>query len=210
MSHYETVTGPEGDFAPGSHALVLKNKLGISNKDEMDQREFIALTAAQQLYLKKITVATRFTAALILEMHREWLGEIYVWAGRYRTVELAKKEFRWPPAHRVPDLMKDFEATILKQYTPGRGDAEEVADAMARVHAELLLIHPFRDGNGRIARWIADLMALQAGFPLPKYNLGRERSRHRKEYIAAVGQGYLMNYAPLASFFGEALERARD
>ena len=33
--------------------------------------------------------------------------------------------------------------------------------AVAIEHAELLLIHPFRDGNGRVARWLADVMAVQ-------------------------------------------------
>ena len=35
--------------------------------------------------------------------------------------------------------------------------------SIAMVHTELLLIHPFRDGNGRLARWLADIMAAQAG-----------------------------------------------
>jgi len=38
------------------------------------------------------------------------------------------------------------------------------ATALAEVHAELILIHPFREGNGRLARLLALLMALQAGF----------------------------------------------
>jgi len=36
-------------------------------------------------------------------MHYDWLGDIYEWAGRYRTVELAKDSFRWPPAYRVEE-----------------------------------------------------------------------------------------------------------
>jgi len=43
---------------------------------------------------------------------------------------------------------------------------EEVIKALAVVHTELVLIHPFRaEGNGRVARMLATLMALQAGLP---------------------------------------------
>jgi hypothetical protein len=68
---------------------------------------------------------------------------------------------------------------------------------MAVVHAELLLIHPFRDGNGRLARWLADLMAVQAGLPVPDYALsGRGSTTRQEHYVAAVRQGYIQNYAP--------------
>lgn len=40
---------------------------------------------------------------------------------------------------------------------------------LAIIHAEFLLIHPFREGNGRLARWLAELMCLQSGLPLPDF-----------------------------------------
>ncbi len=41
---------------------------------------------------------------------------------------------------------------------------EQVIEAIATVHVELILIHPFREGNGRLSRLLADVMAVQAGF----------------------------------------------
>ena len=74
--------------------------------------------------------------------------------------------------------------------------------------AEFLLIHPFRDGNGRIARWVADLMALQAGYPFPSYGFtGRGALARRHYYLAAVSRGYVVDYAALTDFFAEAIER---
>jgi len=105
-------------------------------------------------------------------VHRNWLGELYAWAGQYRTVELQKDNFAWPPAWRVSDNLAVFEREMLGRFTPCRpGPLAQVADAMAHIHAELLLIHPFRDGNGRLARWLADIMAVQAGYPVPDYGL---------------------------------------
>ena len=60
--------------------------------------------------------------------------------------------------------MADLQAGALARCTPCRpADMQKVAAALAEVHVELVLIHPFREGNGRLARLLATLMALQAG-----------------------------------------------
>jgi len=69
-------------------------------------------------------------------------------------------------AHTIPALMVDFERHQLRRHTPCHSSGREgIAEAMAEVHVELMLIHPFREGNGRIGRLLATLMALQAGLP---------------------------------------------
>ncbi len=82
---------------------------------------------------------------------------------------------------------------------------------MAEVHAELLLIYPFRDGNGRLVRLLADVMALQAGWRLPDYRFrGRGSERERAVYFAAVKQGYLTRYDDLTAFFLRAVSRGAE
>jgi len=178
----------------------------------MDRIEYEALLAAQTAYLERITPGMRFTGALLRRMHRDWLGGIYEWAGQYRGVDLAKGGFRWPPAFRVQPNMEAFEANILGQYTPCRpGPLKQVAQCIAITHAELLLIHPFRDGNARLARWLADLMALQANFPTPAYGFtGRGSRSRRAAYLQAVRGGYVKDYEPLALVLREAIERRLD
>ena len=204
---YAAPQGAEAEFEPGSRGRVLRNLLGIRLKRDMDRAEHRALLAAQTAYLRTIGPKTRFTSALIRQMHSDWLGGIYEWAGRYRTVELQKGDFRWPPAYRVPENMAALETSLLKWHTPCRpGPLPLVARRIAEVHAELLLIHPFRDGNGRVARWLADLMAFQAGFPAPEYPFeGRGSTSRKQRYIEAVGQGALRNYDLLTAFFAEVL-----
>ena len=63
-------------------------------------------------------------------------------------------------------LMAEFEQAPLRQFTPCHfSTVSALAFAMAVVHVELVLIHPFRDGNGRVARILSILMGLQAGLP---------------------------------------------
>jgi cell filamentation protein len=86
---------------------------------------------------------------------------------------------------------------------------EDVARDIAIVHAEFLLIHPFRDGNGHLARWLADLMALQAGRSAPDYGFTGVSGRlQRRTYLHAVRAGYLADYDLLLRFFTNALTRS--
>jgi len=209
---YQPPTGVEAEAEPGSRGRVLRNKLGIQSKREMDWKEAEALDAAHNASLITVTTQTHFTASALCRMHRNWLGDIYEWAGQYRTVDVSKGGFTWPPAVLVPQNMSNFEAGALQENTPCRsGPLPEVARRMAVVHAELLLVHPFREGNGRLARWLADLMALQAGWPNPVYGfVGNGSGRQRAHYLAAVKQGYLLRYDDLTGFFAEALERGLE
>jgi Fic family protein len=51
----------------------------------------------------------------------------------------------------------------------------------------LLFIHPFREGNGRLVRWLADLMIAQADLPAPDYGFAGPGSRKRqRQYLNAV------------------------
>lgn len=207
-SRYVIAQSLESQNEPGSRGRVLRNRLGIRSKREMDKAEHDALVAAQAEYLKSIDSRTRFTSKLLCQMHRDWLGDIYEWAGHYRSVELQKGDFAWPPAYRVAPNMDELEKRLLATHTPCAGSLEQVALMMAQVHAELLLIHPFREGNGRLARWLADLMSLQAGLPAPLYSFGGRGGKDRRiEYLDAVRQGYARRYEPLARYFLEALER---
>jgi cell filamentation protein len=132
----------------------------------MVRRESEALLAATQRLIDDTDVDQRFVADDVRGMHRTWLGEIYQWAGDYRSVTMTIDGFMFAAADQVPRLMRDLERGPLRNYTPCRfPSAEEQARALAVVHVELILVHPFRDGNGRCARLLATLMGLQAGFP---------------------------------------------
>jgi len=88
----------------------------------------------------------------------------------------------------VPRLMREFERGPMRDLTPCWAvGVDEQARALTVVHVELLLIHPFREGNGRCARLVALLMGLQAG--LPVLNFAGVRGEEKRRYIAAVQAG---------------------
>jgi cell filamentation protein len=199
-------SGAEAEFEPGSRDRVLRNVLGIRSVREIAFRESEALLAATNRLMNETETGQKFTAADIRRTHRVWMGGIYAWAGEYRTVNLGKGEFMFAAATEIPRLMQEFERNVLRKYTPCRSKVpEEQTYALALVHAELILIHPFRDGNGRCARLLATLMGLQAG--LPPLDFSGVRGRERQRYIAAIHAALERDYAPLTAVFDRIVAR---
>ena len=79
--------------------------------------------------------------------------EMDVAEARALQTAMSKDGFPFATAALIPELMQKLQKRILARVTPCRfAGREEVAGAMAEAHVELVLIHPFRDGNGRVAR----------------------------------------------------------
>lgn len=93
------------------------------------------------------------------------------------------------------------------KYVPtarGPQDADQKA-LKGVVHPELMLIHPFREGNGRVGRFLAILMALQAG--LPPLDFHGIKGRTRLEYFAAVQAGLDRDYRPMEKIMSGVIRR---
>lgn len=204
---YDASTLPEAHFEPASRGRVLRNRLGITQVRRMNVVEARALQSAMDAFVRRFDEQYRFTAQDICDMHRAWLGEIYEWAGQYRSVNVSKGDFPFAAAHRIPALMSELERHVLARCTPCRFPRrQDIAEAIAEVHVELVLIHPFRDGNGRIARALASLMALQAG--LPQLDFTPITGRRRADYFGAVQAGIDRDYRPMARIFAMLIERS--
>jgi cell filamentation protein len=197
--------GVETEFEPGSRGRVLRNALGIIRVRDMQLAESQALWLAQRQAIDTFSEDHRFTAEDIRLLQRMWLGPIYPWAGEYRSVNIGKGGFQFAGAHLIPGLMSKLERGVLARFTPCQEPG--VAEALAVVHAELILIHPFRDGNGRLARLLALLMGLQAG--LPPLDFSPLDGHGKKRYIAAIHAAVGQNYQPLAALFERIIERTR-
>jgi cell filamentation protein len=200
--------GMESEFQPGSRGKVLRNLLGITRVREMEAVESQALTIAQETAVTQYGPSHRFTSADVRRLHRIWLGRIYPWAGHYRSLNIGKGGFQFAHAPLIPRLMSAFGKDALRRHTPCGNDAEiPVARSLAEVHAELILIHPFRDGNGRVARLLSLLMARQAG--LQSMDFSPLAGRRKRIYVQAIHAAIGHDYAPLERLFARVIERRR-
>ena len=206
VKRYDVSRLTENQYQPGSRGRVLRNLLALTGKREMGLAEAEALKRATDTLVRSYDIEHRFTAGDICRMHRTWLGQIYPWAGRYRQVNLVKDDLPFAAATQVPHLMQAFEEGPLRRHTPCNFSApNRVIEALAEVHVEFILIHPFREGNGRVGRIISTLMALQANLPLLDFR--PIHGRRIDDYFAAVRAGLDRNYMPMEEIFKLVLNR---
>ena len=203
---YDTSDLVEAQFEPGSRGRVLRNLRGITKRREMDIAETNEYYRVSDELVDIYDKAHRLTASDIQKIHRMWLGGIYAWAGKYRQVNIGKGGFHFAAAQYIPTLMAEFERGPLRRLTPcAFSSPEEIIHALAVVHVEMVLIHPFREGNGRLARLVAAVMALQAG--LPPLDFGAIRGSKRTEYFRAVQAGMDRDYEPMRIIFSAVVRR---
>lgn len=194
----------EAEFEPGSKGRVLRNLLGIRSVRKMAVAESEALLATTEDLVRTTRGDQRFTSADLRAMHRAWLGEIYPWAGEYRQVNLSKGDLTFAAARFIERLMVDLERGLMAELTPCReGESGLQARALGTLHAELILIHPFREGNGRCARLLAMLMGLQAGLPPLSFRAFEGSGKHK--YFRAIQAAMDRNYEPITERFISAI-----
>lgn len=133
------------------------------------------------------------------------MGNVYAWAGEYRTLNIGKAEFQFAATGQIPRLMGVLDSDYLYYYTPCCNMTDEqLAAAIAKVHVELILIHPFREGNGRMSRALANVMAMQAGKAELDYSIWGNQKAH---YFSAIQAG-LDNYQPMIDQVMQVLHEA--
>jgi cell filamentation protein len=116
---------------------------------------------------------------------------------------MGKDGFQFAAAAQVPRLLENFERDCLHRYTPCEGaDDKALTEAIAICHVELILIHPFREGNGRLSRLLADVMAVQAGHEPLDYS---HWDANKAAYFAAIRCGMDADYAPMRELVSLAL-----
>jgi cell filamentation protein len=198
----------QGAWQPGSNEQVLANKLGITRPEDMADAELELLRMLYQEVMVDALPEHGLRVDDLKRWHRLWLGNVYEWAGEERAVTMSKDGFPFAAATQIPQLLRKFEADYLGRYTPCDDmDEEQLVEAIALTHVELILIHPFREGNGRLSRLLADVMAVQAGVgPLDYSSWDADKAG----YIAAIHQGMVMNYEPMKAFVRQALAAVRN
>ncbi|WIO73863.1 Fic family protein [Porticoccaceae bacterium LTM1] len=205
---YQASGTVEGQYQPGSNERVLRNKLGITDPAEMDDIELDLLEQLYDVVLGEVENDQVITVEEIFEWHRKWLGNVYEWAGNQRSVNLAKDDFHFASARQIPYCLKELDEKFLSKYTPCfEMDDESLIEAIAVVHVELIIVHPFREGNGRISRLLANVMALQANKPELDYS---SWDLDRDKYFSAIQAGMDCNYESMKQLVRQALRDAEQ
>jgi len=193
---------------------ILLNFAGCLDKQEIERREDEGVQRAMELVMQHVerNVPAALTVSMLQQIHTELMGAIYPFAGQWRSVFLHKGDgpTKWPlPPGGIEPLMDVLERDVLARSPIISHDNIEVFAFASEVMSELLAIHPFREGNGRTAFIVGNLILMQNDLlPLNLYDRRNDEAR----YFAACEAGRIhKDYAPLAKLIDEwedaALER---
>lgn len=171
------------DF-PDNQNEILPNILGLESLEEIALSEFEGFLKAEIQLTESLTSKTKFNVSYILKIHKLALKHLYSFAGKYRDVNISKGGFTFAAARFLPETMKTFENEILSTLPGKYVTKNDLIKDIAKVHGELLFIHPFREGNGRTARILANTMCRKQGYEALKFQLITEKEFDA--YVAAV------------------------
>jgi len=129
--------------------MALKNKLGINDSAELARaEEKISKIRAIELYESNMIEESeigKFSG--LAKIHQFLFGEIYDFAGKVRTVNIAKGNFRFAPVMYLEMALKHIDEMPQSTY-----------DEIIEKYVEMNVAHPFREGNGRSTRIWLDLI----------------------------------------------------
>ncbi len=165
-------------------ARLISAGQSIPGKPEKDQREARNLAAVLDYALELgEDHAIAITQNEIRRMHALLLRDMEAEAGRYRktAVGISGSRFVPPPAFQVPQRMMELSDFVRRIANPSQHQAETPLLQAALAHVLFGQIHPFVDGNGRIARALMNLILLRRGYPTCII-----REETRSSYIAAL------------------------
>lgn len=141
---------------------VLKNRLNLRDQSALD--DFEAESTAQRF--SEPLPAGRLSVAHYCAVHRHIFGDVYTWAGRFRSVRIAKGGSMFCyPEYITREMRRVFAELHAAKGLRGLS-IDEFASGAAHFLADLNAIHPFRDGNGRSQLAFLALVADQAGHSL--------------------------------------------
>ncbi|KOS08368.1 cell filamentation protein Fic [Flavobacterium akiainvivens] len=171
---------------------ILPNLLNLKTEQEIAQAELNGFIYAEAVLYDELTTSTVFNTGYICKIHTLIFGHLYSFAGKYRQVNISKAGFSFPPARFLEASMAEFDKDIFNKLPRIYNSKEELIINVAKVHGELLFIHPFREGNGRASRLLANLMVQQQGYDDLKFE--KINDGLFETYIEAVQKCGLKKY----------------
>lgn len=124
------------------------------------------ITAVKQFELLQNPINGNFTKTHLLSIHKFIFEDIYPFAGKLRKEQISKADTIFCPPNLIGRELGRVFGQIKNENMLREKDEDKIFDNLAYVMAELNIIHPFREGNGRTIREFIRLMAKKSGYDL--------------------------------------------
>ena len=173
--------------------MAIENKLGINDSLELArEEERLTKKRALELYDNKILANFEVgTFAGLKAIHGYLFQDIYPFAGKMRTVNIAKGHFRFAPVLYLEDALRNIDRMPQNTY-----------EHIIEKYVEMNVAHPFREGNGRSTRiWLDAILKNELGQVIDwskidkeDYLFAMERSPVRNKEIMMLLKEALTNH----------------
>lgn len=172
------------------NSKVLKNLLDIHDENELDLAE-AEISRANMMILYESGI-TSFSYDTVSKIHKELFSDVYEWAGRYRIINIQKREdilagkSVW--YSNYDDIENDLRSAwnIVRKVNWDKLSKDDFAANIARYFSKLWQIHPFREGNTRTIVMLITLFTESYGY-------------YFDQELMASSAGYVRNAFVLAS-----------
>ena len=173
-------------------ADVLKNLAGIRDYELLRKAEAdITNLAMAGIYNRRYE---KFNTDTLRDIHRTIFGQIYDWAGEFRTIQMIKPEdvlggdtVRYAYPKEIKKQLNDSMKELAKLKRTGENDSD-IVFRMVRLLAQIWQTHPFREGNTRSVIVFAVLYAKSLGFEV-NHELFRIHSSYVRNALVWASQG---------------------
>lgn len=186
--------GQDPDCYPQTEILI--NLLAITDADQLENAEReLSGYASQQL----VWQPPPYDLQRLKDVHRFVFQDLYDWAGQLRTVDISKGSTRFCNVQRIePEARKLLAKMAAANYFVGL-PRNQVIENLADFYNELNVIHPFREGNGRVSRLFFQDLIVNCCYEIDWSQVNRE------QWIAANIAGYQGDLAPMIEVFGRCV-----
>jgi cell filamentation protein len=177
------------------------NKLGLTDKNLINEHEAKGIATAE-LFVFGLDSDSKISTQLVLEIHRIAFDELYDWAGKWRTTQVAVGQLTPTEPTQILNQMYQFADNLNFKLASAKTSDDHI-ECLTFAHYEFVRIHPFNNGNGRTGRIVMNLVALKFGYqPLELYF---REGDSRKIYIEAMKSADKGNFEPLTTLIRKEL-----
>ena len=189
---YDTAGNPEDEYYPGTSVLI--NLEDIRDPEALLERETELQLAAYEAIFSSFDEGLTPDLPFFYYLHHLTFSPLFVWAGRPRTVGIAKGGTPFCPPQNIDSMMSSLFTELEREHWLEGLDLDSFIGRAAYYICEINAVHPFREGNGRAIRFYVDVLSAKARADI--FDWTRSSA---DEYLQACVAGFQQNYSRMIS-----------
>jgi len=144
---------------------ILINKLGIKNQKLLDEVEQ-TITSINSAEIEVNTEFKNVDFEFYKILHYRMFSEIYGWAGEIRNINISKKGTNFCSFEKVAHQGELIFQRLKKENYFKNLNRNSFIEEITDLYCDLNILHPFREGNGRVQRLFLTLLIRNAGYSI--------------------------------------------